>query len=555
MRRQADDGSWGAERGGRSRAPRRVCAVVAAIGAAGGLWVGLALASGGPGSLLAWGENPGGALGTASSSAGVLTPTPVVDGAAPAGTTFTQVSTGYDHSLALSSAGQIYSWGDINTYAALGNGSTGGSTAPVLVSGGAIPAGTTFSQLAAGGYLELALSTGGRIYSWGYNEFGDLGDGNMTSSTVPVAVGPLGDVHLKAIPTATQVSAGINFGLALASSGWIYAWGDGSAGQLGNGATSSSDEPVAVSSSGVPSGTTFTQVAAGLQGGLALTSTGHLYAWGANSYGELGNGGTTGSDVLMPVSGGAIPAGTTFTQISAGGQHDLALSSSGQLYAWGRGDDGQLGDGHFSSSAVPVAVSRGAIPAGATITQIAGGYWDSFALTSTGQLYAWGQQDEGGLGTNDQSSEDVPVAVDLPAGTTVAQVATGSTQFHSLAIVASSGGVVVPPLHIGRVTPSPDGENETLIVSLTGPGKLVALETAHKPKAFTVAKRSLTADQAGIFKLTLVASPPAKAILASGAKLRVAIRLTFTPTAGTPSSRTIHETLARKQRHGAIRVS
>jgi alpha-tubulin suppressor-like RCC1 family protein len=516
-----------------------------------------AAASGGPGSLLAWGENPSGALGTGATAAGVLVPTPVVAGAAPAGTVFTQVSTGFDHSLALSSTGQIYSWGDINTYAALGNGSSSGSPTPVLVSGGALPAGTTFSQIAAGGYVSLALTPAGKVYSWGYNAFGDLGDGNMTNSTTPVAVGPLGDVRVKLDQTATQLSAGINFGLALTSGGWIYGWGDGSSGQLGDASTAGSDEPVAVSSSGVPAGTTFTQVAAGLQDGLALTSTGHLYTWGANTNGQLGNGTTASfSDVLVPVSGGAIPAGTTFTQIAAGGQQDLALSSTGQLYAWGDGTLGQLGDGSFTSSDVPVAVSRGAIPAGATITQIVSGYWSDFALTSTGALYAWGQNDEGTLGDNNSGTAvDVPVAVDLPAGTTVAQVASGSTQFHSLAIVASSGGVVIPPFHLGHVRRSPDGENVTLSVSLTGPGKLVAREIAHKPKAITVAKVAVTESDAGIFKLTLDASPAAKAILAAGTKLAVTIKLTDTPRGGTASSQTIHATLALRHRHGAIRAA
>jgi alpha-tubulin suppressor-like RCC1 family protein len=494
----------------------------------------------GRGSLLAWGANTDGALGDGTTTSSDV-PVAVSAGAAPAGTTFTEVSAGYDHNLALSSSGQLYSWGGVSTYAALGNGSASGSEVPVAVTDGAIPAGTTFTQIAAGGYLDLALASTGRLYSWGYNEFGDLGDGAMANATVtvPVAVAFSGYSPLKREVTFGQVSAGINFGLALGSDGAAYAWGDGTSGQLGDGSMTSSDVPVAAAAGAVPAGTTFTQLAAGLIDSLALGSNGQIYAWGWNSDGQLGDGTTTPSDAPVAVS---APSGTTFTQIAAGGDHGLALSSSGQLYAWGLNADGQLGNGTTINSDLPVAVSAGAIAAGATITQIAAGYDDSFALTSTGQLYAWGGNDEGVLGNGASTNSTVPVAVELPPGTTIAQVARGSTQFHSLAIVQ---GVSAPTgLMVTGVLPSGHGV-ETISVSVTGPCELAGIETA-RGRRFTVAKTDLSVPQAEIAQLKLVPSARAKAILTRTGKLAVSIKITETPPGGSAISKTITRTLARR---------
>jgi alpha-tubulin suppressor-like RCC1 family protein len=526
------------------RLSRPALLAAAAIGAL-GLFYATAAVAGGPGSLLAWGANTDGALGNGTTTSSDV-PVAVSAGAAPAGATFTEVAAGYDHNLALSSTGQVYSWGGVNTYASLGDGSTSAAAVPVAVTGGAIPAGTTFSQIAAGGYVELALASNGRLYSWGYNAFGDLGDGSMSSatSTVPVAVAFSGYSPVKLAIGISQISAGINFGLALASDGAAYGWGDNSSGQLGNGTTTGADTPTAVAAGAVPSGTSFTQVAAGLINSLALGSNGHIYAWGWNGDGQLGDGSTTPSNAPVAVSAGAAPAGTTFTQIAAGGDHGLALSSAGRLYAWGENGEGQLGDGTTTSSDVPVAVSPGAIPSDATITEIAAGYDDSFALTSTGALYAWGSNDEGSLGDGGLDNSDVPVAVELASGTTIAQVARGSTQFHSLAIVQ---GVSAPfGFHITGVTHSALGAVAKLDVSVTGPCELVGVESA-RGKRFAVAKVRLAVPQAAVVSLDFTPSAHARAILDRRGKLAVSIKITATPTGGQPSSQTVSETLTRRR--------
>jgi len=402
-----------------------------------------AMAAAGPGSVLGWGYNGEGQLGDGSVTS-ALVPTPTSAGAIPAGTTIVQTAVGYSFSLALGSNGELYAWGN-NGNGQLGNGTTTNSLVPVAVT---MPAGTTFTKIAAGADFGLALGANGKLYAWGANNAGQLGNGTTTSSLVPVAV------SAGAIPTGTtivQITAGFSYGAVLSASGKVYAWGYGGDGGLGDGSTSNSDLPVAVSAGAIPVGTTIAAISGGDSSTLALGANGKLYAWGANNIGDLGDGTTTNSLVPVAVSAGAIPAGTTITQVAAGYGQSVALGSNGDLYAWGPDSSGQLGDGTTTNSLVPVAVSAGAIPAGTTITQLGAGREQTFASSAAGQVYAWGSNGVGGLGDGGTEAQaDVPVAVSLPAGTTIDTLARGPDAAHLLA-VAGDLAVATTALPSGTV--------------------------------------------------------------------------------------------------------
>jgi alpha-tubulin suppressor-like RCC1 family protein len=157
----------------------------------------------------------------------------------------------------------------------------------------------------------------------------------------------------------------------------------------------------------------FTQVSAGHDHSLALASDGTIYAWGMGSDGQLGNGTTTNSTVPVAVTTTGTPmAGKTITSISAGYYHSLALASDGTVYAWGGGSDGQLGNSTTADSSVPVAVTTSGTPmSGKTITAISAGYSHSLVLASDGTVYAWGLGTNGRLGNSSSSSSNKPVAV------------------------------------------------------------------------------------------------------------------------------------------------
>ncbi len=377
------------------------------------------------------------AVGAPTPDAGPTAGGTTVGDALPPEVTLIAVSAGGTHTVALGSDGRAYTWGR-NTYGQLGDGSTTDSPVPVAVAAGAVPAGVTFTAVSAGESSSVALGSDGWVYAWGNNLANQLGDGSSTRSPVPVAVAA------GAVPagvTFTAVSAGNVHTLAVGSDGNVYAWGNNNYGQLGEGSTAASSVPVAVAAGAVPAGVTFTAVSAGGFHSLALGSDGKVYAWGNNGSGQLGDGVGVNSSVPVAVAAGAVPAGVTFTAVSAGRTHSLALGSDGRLYAWGSGGDGRLGHGSTSSSSAPVAVAAGAVPAGVTFTAVSAGMQHSAALGSDGQVYAWGYDAQGQLGDGSTTSSSVPVAVAsgaVPAGVTFTAVSAGGNQVSA---VGSDGGV------------------------------------------------------------------------------------------------------------------
>jgi alpha-tubulin suppressor-like RCC1 family protein len=160
-------------------------------------------------------------------------------------------------------------------------------------------------------------------------------------------------------------------------------------------------EPVAVKTTGVLSGKTITAVAAGNTNTIALASTGQVYSWGYRLNGVIGNGaGGTGND-LEPVAvkvSGAL-AGKTITAISLSSNHALALASTGEVFAWGDNGYGQIGDASSGNTRLePVAIKTSGVLSGKRITSIAAGYDHSLVLDSTGRLYAFGANSNGQIG-------------------------------------------------------------------------------------------------------------------------------------------------------------
>ena len=378
------------------------------------------------GQAFCWGDDGNGYLGTGTTShlpeSSVPVPTAVDTSGVLAGKTLTQISVGSDP-CALDTAGTAYCWGD-NTYGALGDGTTNSSSVPVAVDTSGLPAGTTFTQISVGIYETCALDSAGSAYCWGYNAYGQLGDGNTSASSVPVAVDTSGVLAGK---TLTKISAGDDNTCALDSTGAAYCWGYNGSGALGDGTTTSSLVPVAVDTNGVLAGKTLTQMSAG-DGGFAcaLDSSGAAYCWGYNPYGALGDGTTNSSSVPVAVDTSGVLAGKTLTRISANGDDTCALDGAGAAYCWGGSSVGALGDGTTTSSTVPVAVNTSGVLAGKTLTQISVGDGDACALDSAGAVYCWGGNFYGQLGddlydtvfTNGDSHVPVLAGPQAPTGVT-----------------------------------------------------------------------------------------------------------------------------------------
>jgi len=309
-----------------------------------------------------------------------------------------------------------FCWGT-NSDGRLGTGTTTNSTTPVAVS---MPAGVTFVSIVTSSVSTCALTSTGEVYCWGSNASGQLGNGTATASTTPVAVTmPTG-------VTFTAISAGFNHFCALTSAGDVYCWGSNSAGQLGDGTTTNSATPVAVS---MPAGVTFVEIRAGANQTCALTSAGIAYCWGNNSNGQLGNGSTTSSSTPTIVT---MPAGITFVSISVGTGHTCALTSTGITYCWGNNSNGQLGNGSTTSSSTPTIVT---MPAGITFVIIHLGGNHTCALTSAGTTFCWGANANGQLGTGTTTGSTTPTAVIMPFGFTFSILVVGN--MHTCALTSA----------------------------------------------------------------------------------------------------------------------
>ena len=332
----------------------------------------------------------------------------------------------------------LIAWGADN-FGQLGNNSTTVTSMPVAVpvavtTSGAL-AGKTALAMSTSSDGGLALTSDGKVFTWGANSSGQLGNNTTQSSSVPVKVDTSGALAGK---TVVAIAKGWGFSLALTSDGQVFAWGNNSNGQLGNNSTTSSSVPVAVNTSGALAGKTVVVISAGGDFSLALTSDGQVFAWGNNSNGQLGNNNsTTSSSVPVAVNTSGVLAGKTVVAISAGPLFtSLALTSEGQVCAWG---GGALGNINYISSSVPVLVDTSGGLSGKIVVGIAGGWSWNHAMTSDGQLFAWGNNDCGSFGDSGTSSSIVPVAVITSgalAGKTVMSIVSSGT-YNSLALCGS----------------------------------------------------------------------------------------------------------------------
>jgi alpha-tubulin suppressor-like RCC1 family protein len=334
----------------------------------------------------------------------------------------TSVSAGSRHTCALISTGAVKCWGD-NYYGELGNNTTIDSSTPVIVSGidgttakaTAVSAGG-YSTDSGGGYYSCALLSSGAVKCWGNNANGQLGDGTTTDSSIPVAVSGIDGVTVK----ATAISTGSYHSCALLSSGAVKCWGANSGGQLGNNTTTSSSTPVAVS--GIDGVTAkATAISAGGYHSCALLSSGAVKCWGYNDDGELGNNTTIDSSTPVAVSG--IDGATVkATAISAGEYHSCVVLDTGAVKCWGNNDGGELGNNTTTNSSTPVAVS-GIDGATAKATAISAGGYDSCAVLDTGAVKCWGDNYSGQLGDGATTGSSIPVAVSGIDGVTATATA------------------------------------------------------------------------------------------------------------------------------------
>ena len=325
-----------------------------------------------------------------------------------------QVTAGFAHTCAMTTADGIKCWGH-NLQGQLGTGiiNLQFSTTPLAV----LNREDGVARVSAGGQHTCALTFDGGVMCWGDNGLGQLGDGGTADSDVS------GDV-IGLTSGVDDMVAGSYHSCAITDAGEMRCWGDGYLGKLGDGGTVIRREPVPVT--GLAGAVA---VAGGENHTCAVTDAGGVVCWGWNQYGQLGTGDYI--DSTVPVDVPSLASGVV--AVTAGSTHTCALTGTGQVRCWGQNGWGQVGDGTFNDTNVPVTV------AGLTgIVAVEGGAYHTCAVTDIGGITCWGRNDFGQLGNGANDDSTVPVAVSgLDSG--MKAVAGGS--FHSCALAADRGVV------------------------------------------------------------------------------------------------------------------
>ena len=280
-----------------------------------------------------------------------------------------------------------------------------------------------------------ALDATTTLLATGFNGQGELGTGDTDNRSTP------SPVSVSALSTRdfVSVTAGGSQSCALTATGIPYCWGRNGDGQLGNGNTTQQNPPTPVSISALPAGTTFSAITAGDAHTCAVTASGIPYCWGSGLNGRLGTGNETSRTSPSPVSTSALLAGVRFSTITAGFAHTCALTTAGVAYCWGSTNQGQIGSGNAIQQMSPTPVSISALPSGTAFSTLTAAKGHTCALTTAGVPYCWGDNSLGALGSGAVVVDRLsPVAVSisaLPTGTMFSAIDTG--ELHTCALTTT----------------------------------------------------------------------------------------------------------------------
>jgi len=351
-------------------------------------------------SVVTWGRNLYGQLGLNINSPYITTPTDL-----PSFTNVTKVSGGYSaagsFSAALKNDGTVWTWGN-NDYGQLGDGTFGTRTLPQQV-----PSLSGIMDVTASAYNVIALKNDGTVWVWGGNAGNQLGDGSAVTRTSPIMnVGiPSGITKISNNgPRASHT-------LAIASDTTVWAWGTNGAGQLGTNNITASTIPIhVVDTGGTGNISNVIEVATSQYNSLALKGDNTVWAWGTGTSGQLGNNASANSynPVQVQVSGGAALSG--IIAIASGTNFNIALKNDGTVWAWGLGTSGQLGDNTLVSKNYAIQVTS--TEAGGFLTDVAKiSAGDAYvaAIKNDGTIWIWGGNAGYQLGDGTTTTRKQPV--------------------------------------------------------------------------------------------------------------------------------------------------
>lgn len=364
-------------------------------------------------SLYAWGQNQYGQLGIGNNESTYI-PTRVELNDLE-NDTINMVSAGDHFTLLLTSSGVIYSWGR-NHFGQLGLGHTTQSLFPQKLDLDFLLENEKAIQvLTASESFAFLLTNLGHVYSWGYGGKGALGTGNLNATVLTPQRVQFST--LEESDYIIQIQAGKEHALALSLEGRVFSWGQNVYGQLGNVSTQPAYEPVEVDfkySLGGPSitswGETIVHIFSRSFNSFAITNLGQIWGWGWGSGYQIGDGDNLERVYPRPIPMDALGVQEKFVLGYFGWSSSLVLTNQGNLFTWGNNDWGQLGDGTQIDQIVPTKLELNFLHQ-EEIASLAVGFFHMLILTTNGKVYGWGRNQAGQLGHSSLSYITTPTLI------------------------------------------------------------------------------------------------------------------------------------------------
>lgn len=345
------------------------------------------------------------------------------------------VAAGGNHNIGLKSDGTIRVWG-LNNYGqlGLGIGDTTNRSTPTKVG-----LGTDWSVVAAGNEYTVTIKTNRTLWAWGRNDEGELGDASTTTRYTPRPIGIASDW--------LSVTTGSTHTIGMKTNKTLWAWGDNSFGQLGlenSGAGTNRTTPTPIGND-----SDWSLVSGGDKYTISIKSTGSLWSWGLNNYGQLG----LGDSMITRTTPTPIGNDSDWSAIVCGFGHSIALKTDGSLWTWGYNSSGQLGLGDNGVGTERTTPTK--VDTASDWSAIAAGHYHSFAVKSNGTLWAWGDMSKGKLGFGAAVTAFIPTQV----GTDTVWVTADGGANHSLGMKVNNnlwmwGDNTYRQLGLGSTQPS-----------------------------------------------------------------------------------------------------
>ena len=359
------------------------------------------------------------------------------------------LSLGIGHAGVLTSNNRVLMWG-LNNYYQLGDGTNVTKNLPVdITTRFVLNPGEVNTEIRLGGYMSATLTSNSRSFSWGNNNVGQLGDGTNTIKSAPTRLKPLRytitENFLPVSETIIKAEAGDNFSAVITASHRLFMFGWNAYGQLGTGNTIKSMPVDITANFNLAIGEVIEDIYLGGTSALAITSSGRIFTWGQNVYGQLADGTNVNKSLPVDVSANfSFNEFETIEQVTLASENGFILTSEKRVFAWGYNAYGQLGDGTTSHKYLPIDVtSHFPLEVGETVESIVAGSWHTGAYTSLNRLFTWGRNDYGQLGdatlVAKYTPNDITSQIGLLPGETFTDI---SFWFLSSMVLTSNGRVL-----------------------------------------------------------------------------------------------------------------